>query len=56
MDVNGEVTFFVISFFFFVYFIFFLGGGVGWGVRSDVWVGEEGGRWVMFGIGDVNQE
>ena len=38
VDVNEEVTFFVIYL-----FIFFLGGGGGkGGVRSDVWVGEGG--------------
>ena len=35
MDVNEEVTFFVI------YLFYFLGGKGG--VRSDVWVGEGGG-------------
>ena len=37
------------------------GGGVGGGVRSGVGVGEVRGskvwvRWVMLGMGDVNQE
>ena len=35
MDVNEEVTFFVIYLFIFL-------GGWGGGVRSDVWVGEGG--------------
>ena len=58
VDVNGEVKFFCENSKkkIYIYFIFFLGGGV----RSRVGVGEEGskvwGRWVMWGMGDVNQE
>ena len=50
-----------IQFFFFFLFFFFWGGG-GWagGVRSGGGVGEGGskvlGRWVMWGMGDVNHE
>ena len=44
-------------FFFLFFLLFFRGGGVGgpirgWGGKgSKVW-----GRWVMWGMGDVNQE
>ena len=40
-----------------IFFFFFLGGGGG--VRSGGGVGEGSkvwGRWVMWGMGDVNQE
>ena len=45
----------------FFFFFFFLGGGGGRaGVRSGGGVGEGGnkvwGRWVIWGMGDVNHE
>ena len=50
------------SFYLFFFFFFFWGGGgsgrgggfdqgMGWGEVSKVW-----GRWVMWGMGDVNHE
>ena len=53
VDVNGEVKFFC-------FFFIWGGGGRAGGVRSGVGVGEWGskvlGRWVMWGMEDVNQE